>query len=200
LTALCTHRTPAHVQQRAPLELARSPEERRRVLQRLAAPHLPQGAPTSPALANLVSYRLDVRLTAAATSIDARYTRYADDLAFSFDAEGARRAGRFHLLAAGIALDEGFSVQLRKTRFARRGAAQRLAGLVVNEKPNVPRPDYDRLKAMLHRAVHAGPAAALGLRTDPQAALLGRISWVEQTSPSRGQKLRALFAQIDWTR
>jgi hypothetical protein len=188
------------VQQQAPPELARTPEERRRVLQRLAAPHLPQGAPTSPALANLVAYRMDVRLAAAAKDIGARYTRYADDLAFSFDEAGARRAGRFHLLAAGIALDEGFDVQFRKTRFTRRGAAQRLAGLVVNEKPNVPRAEYDKLKAMLHRAVHAGPAAVEGLRADPRAALLGKISWVEQTSPARGLKLRALLAQIDWAR
>jgi hypothetical protein len=201
LTALCTHRTPAEVQQRAPAEVARSREERLRVLQRLAMPHLPQGAPTSPALANLVAYRLDVRLAAAAAAIGARYTRYADDLAFSFDEDGARRAGRFHLLAGGIALDEAFDVQFRKTRFSRRGAAQRLAGLVVNDRPNVPRTEYDRLKAMLHRAVHIGPAAVVGLRNiEPSAALLGRITWVEQTSPARGKKLRALFERVDWGR
>jgi hypothetical protein len=93
---------------------------------RTGAPHLPQGAPTSPALANLTAYCMDVRLATAAASISAVYTRYADDLAFSFDSHGARRASRFHILAAGIALDEGFSVQFRKTRFVRRGAAHLL--------------------------------------------------------------------------
>jgi len=197
LTAICTHRTPEHVLENAPEELARTSEERWRVLKRLAAPHLPQGAPTSPALANLAAYGMDVRLASAAAGIGALYTRYADDLAFSFDVRGARRASRFHLLAAGIALDEGFSVQFRKTRFARRGAAQRLAGLVVNERPNVPRREFDRLRAMLHRAARHGPAAVSGLRRgNLQAQLLGRIGWVEQSNPARGKKLRALFARI----
>ena len=199
LAAICTHRTPAHVLEKAPGEMARTPDERRRVLQRLAAPHLPQGAPTSPALANLVAYGMDVRLAAAAANASALYTRYADDLAFSFDAAGARRGSRFYPLAAGIALDEGFSVQFRKTRFVRRGDAQRLGGLVVNEHPNVPRREFDRLKAMLHRAVKLGPEEVSGLRPrNLQAQLLGRIGWVEQVNLARGKKLRALYERVDW--
>lgn len=199
LTALCTHRTADHALASAPAGMARTAEERWRVLKRLAAPHLPQGAPTSPALANLAAYRMDVRLAAAAAGAGARYTRYADDLAFSFDAEGARRAGRFHLLAAGIALDEGFSVQFRKTRFLRQGTAQRLVGLVVNERPNVPRQELDKLRAMLHRAGLYGPAAVEGLHDgDLRAQLLGRVSWASETNPARGRKLRALFAKISW--
>jgi len=199
LTALCTHRTAAHVLREAPEGLARSSDERWRILKRLAAPHLPQGAPTSPALANLCAYGMDVRLAAAAAAIGARYTRYADDLAFSFDPAAARRAGRFHILAAGIAMDEGFSVQFRKTRFIRQGAAQRLAGLVLNEKINVPRRDFDRLKAMLHHAVKHGPASVTGLRPGHRKAqLLGRIAWMEHANPARGRRLRALLARIDW--
>jgi len=199
LTAICTHRTAEHVLGSAPEEMARSPDERWRILKRLAAPHLPQGAPTSPALANLAAFGMDVRLASAAASVGARYTRYADDLAFSFDSAGARRAGRVHILAAGLAMDEGFSVQFRKTRFVRRGAAQRLAGLVLNERPNVPRREFDRLRAMLHRAVQRGPASVAGLRPgNPQAQLLGRIAWVEQANPARSKKLRALFDQITW--
>ena len=200
LTAICTHRTPDHMLKAAPAEMARTSDERWRVLKRLAAPHLPQGAPTSPALANLTAHGMDVRLAAAAASIDAVYTRYADDLAFSFDARGARRASRFHILAAGIALDEGFSVQFRKTRFVRPGAAQRLAGLVINKHPNVPRREFDRLKSMLHRAVHRGPDSVSGLRPgSAQAQLLGRMAWVEQANPARSKRLRALFGRITWT-
>jgi hypothetical protein len=90
-------------------------------------------------------------------------------------------------------------VQFRKTRFVRRGAAQRLADLVINEHPNVPRREFDRLKAMLHRAARQGPAAVSGLHErNTRAQLLGRIAWVAQANPSRVKKLRALFARIDW--
>ena len=56
---------------------------------------LPQGASTSPALANVVCRRLDARLTHLAHKVSARYTRYADDLTFSFPAEPEVALGRF---------------------------------------------------------------------------------------------------------
>jgi len=72
--------------------------------------HLPQGAPTSPALANLCAYHADCRLSGLAESVAARYTRYADDVAFSGGATLARCAKRFSLHAAAILAEEGFAV------------------------------------------------------------------------------------------
>jgi RNA-directed DNA polymerase len=86
-----------------------------------AHPHLPQGAPTSPALANLMGYRLDRRLSGLANSADAVYTRYADDLAFSGGAAFNRGVERFSAHAAAVALEEGFSVNHHKTRVMRQG-------------------------------------------------------------------------------
>jgi RNA-directed DNA polymerase len=60
-------------------------ETRRRLLHRLARPHLPQGAPASPAVANLLAHGLDRRLAGLAAAVGARYGRYADDLVFSGD-------------------------------------------------------------------------------------------------------------------
>jgi hypothetical protein len=67
-----------------------------------------------------------------------------------------------------------------------------VTGVVVNVRPNVPRPEYDLLKAILHRAGRDGPGDL-----DP-AHLMGRIAWVESLNPARGAKLRARFAAIRW--
>lgn len=156
--------------------------------------HLPQGAPTSPAIANLCAYRLDLRLTALAAKAGCRYTRYADDLTLSGD-----RAHRLIDRASAIALEEGFAVNGRKTRVTGRGRSQRVTGVVVNEHPNVPREHFDRLKAILHDAALHGPEKANRERR-PQfrSYLAGELGFVESINPSRGAKLRALFAQIRW--
>src|SRR5207248_9475177 len=123
------------------------------------AAHLPQGAPTSPALANLCAYRLDCRLDALARSLGAAYTRYADDLAFSGGEELERGARRFQVLVCRVALEEGFEVHTRKSRFMRRAVRQQLAGVVVNDRPNVKRADFDALKAILCNCARHGPAS-----------------------------------------
>jgi RNA-directed DNA polymerase len=92
-------------------------------------PHLPQGAPTSPALANLCTFRADCRLQGLAKSVHAKYTRYADDLAFSGGEDFERHVEHFSTHAAAILIEEGLSVNHRKTRIMRRGVRQHLAGL-----------------------------------------------------------------------
>jgi hypothetical protein len=117
-------------------------------------PHLPQGAPTSPALANICTYRADCRLAGLARSAGVAYTRYADDLAFSGDAD----FDRFSIHAAAILNEEGLNVNHRKTRVMHQGVRQHLAGLVTNDKLNVIRADYDCLKAILTNCIRTGPA------------------------------------------
>lgn len=74
---------------------------------------------------------------------------------------------------------------------------EQVCGIVVNEHLNVTRKSYDELKAILHNAARHGLAAENRAgRPDFRAHLLGRIAWVEQLNPSRGQKLRRRFAQI----
>jgi RNA-directed DNA polymerase len=82
-------------------------------------PHLPQGAPTSPALANLCAYRADCRLTGLARAAGTEYTRYTDDLAFSGEEEFERSVERFSVHAAAVLLEEGFAANHRKTRIMR---------------------------------------------------------------------------------
>jgi len=190
LTGLCTTATPARVLRRAPAGLPDRPYR----LGLLAAPHLPQGAPTSPVLANLCAYRLDRRLAGLAAAFGARYTRYADDLAFSGDLD-ARRAAVLAARVAAVAGQEGFRAHPGKTRVRGRGDRQLLAGLVVNERPMVSRRDYDRLRAVLHNAARTGLAEQNrdGL-LDFAWRLAGRVEWAGQGSPARREKLRSLLS------
>ena len=164
-----------------------------------ARPHLPQGAPASPAIANLCFYRIDCRLAGLAAAAGARYTRYADDLAFSGDEEFERRAGRFSIHVAAILLEEGFSVHHRKTRIMRQGVRQQLAGLVVNRRINIRRSDFDRLKATLTNCIRHGPESQ-NREAHPRfrAHLEGRVAFVEAVNPAKGRRLCALLLQIQW--
>jgi hypothetical protein len=202
LAALCTTVTPRAVLREAPpapVGVRGAVERRRRLLHHLAAPHLAQGAPTSPALANLVAFGLDRRLAGLAERLGARYTRYADDLVLSGDIE-RRAAARVGRLVAEIAAGEGFRVHAGKSRRAAAAQRQAVLGLVVNARPNVPRPDYDRLRALLHDAARHGPAAAdREGHADFRAHVLGRISWVAAANPGRGARLRAAFDAVDWS-
>ncbi|MEV4539126.1 reverse transcriptase family protein [Asanoa sp. NPDC049518] len=187
LTGLCTIRTPASVLRLAPRDLVDRPAR----LAALRAGHLPQGAPTSPALANLCAFRLDRRLAGLADAFGLEYGRYADDLAFSGDLP---RPADLLAAVASVARDEGFRVHPTKTRVRGRGDRQVLAGLVVNERPLAPRTEYDRLRAILHNAARTGLDAAN--RTGHPAFaeyLTGRIAWVGQGSPHRAAKLAALL-------
>jgi RNA-directed DNA polymerase len=195
LTSLCSSATPR-------LVFARLPEAQRHdwLTQKIyQSPHLPQGAPTSPALANLAAWHLDVRLAALAQTFGARYTRYADDLAFSGDQEFSLKTARFLAAIKSIASDEGFVLNGRKTRIMRRGGCQRVTGIVVNDHVNVARTAFDELKAILHNCTKRGPDGEnrAGLR-DFRAHLDGRIAWVENVNPPRGQRLRRMFNEIRW--
>jgi len=173
-------------------------EARARTRRRLRHRHLPQGAPTSPALANLAAYRMDLRLAGAARSVGASYTRYADDLAFSGDAELARRVHRFEALVAASAIEEGFLVNHHKTRVMRQSQTQRLLGLVTNQRPNVPRAERKRLEAVLTNVLNHG-LESQNRDDHPRflESLRGKVAWVEQVNPAHARKLRTLLAAFE---
>jgi RNA-directed DNA polymerase len=199
LTGLSTARVPTDVWDARPNPVHDGSEHPTRV--RLAESHLPQGAPTSPALANLCAYRLDCRLAGLATKLGATYTRYADDLTFSGDDDLRRAANRVRRLVTEIAAEEGFTVNVRKTRLMTSGTRQVVTGVVVNEKPNVRRADYDHLKAVLTNCVRHGSASQnRDHLPDFRGHLAGRISHTAMLNPTRGAKLRAIFDRIDWTK
>lgn len=197
ITGLCTNAVPPAAL--AAMPPGGSPDERFALRRALATNHLPQGAPSSPMLANLAIRRLDSRLTGWAAAVGATYTRYADDLAFSGGVELAKRANAFIRGARRIIEDEGHAVNPAKTRVRHQGVRQTVTGIVVNQRLNVSRAEYDRLKATIHNCVEHGPHTQNHRDIDDfRAHLLGRISWIESLNVRRGERLRAEFARIEW--
>lgn len=195
LTKLTTTHTPAAVRDRlleSMPELPTSIAQRRATAQRLARSHLPQGAPTSPALANLCAFGLDVRLQALAQRFGANYTRYADDLVFSGPELLQRQFIALRAWVTAIAQDEGFALRADKTRVMPAHQRQYVTGLVVNQRANYSRTQFDTLKARLHRlAQHAQVDAG------ERARLEGEIHWASQwLAPARAAKLQRLLAAI----
>lgn len=200
LGGLCTNTVPAGVFSRGrwPMVPTADLREARQVY---ARPHLPQGAPTSPALANLCAYHLDCRLTGLADWAGAVYSRYADDLAFSGGPDVARRIERYAATIGAIANDEGWLVQHHKTRIMRRSVQQRLTGVVVNARVNCPRGDVDRLRAILTNCVRHGAASQnRDGRPNFEAHLRGRIAWVRSVNVVKGARLQGIFDRIDWSK
>jgi RNA-directed DNA polymerase len=160
---------------------------------------LPQGSPTSPGIANLVCWKLDRRLSALAARFGCAYTRYADDLTFSGDAEFAQSLGRFLPLVGRICAEEGFRLNARKTRFMRRSGRQTVTGLVVNDKPSVPRREIRRLRAILHNCRLHG-VLSQNRDSDPlfPERLRGSIALVRMVNPDQAARLQQDFDAVSW--
>lgn len=160
--------------------------------------HLVQGAPSSPALANLVAWRLDRRLAGLAAKRGFAFTRYADDLTFS--GEDAEAAVRLGAVAQRIIADEQFAVNTTKTHLLRHGGRQTVTGLVVNERPATPRELRRRLRAILHNAARDGlDAQNRDGRANYAAYLQGMIAYVGSANPSHGEILRHEFRRLPGT-
>lgn len=159
--------------------------------------HLPQGAPTSPVISNMICYRLDTVLLQFAKASRAIYTRYADDITFStfqppaalFEA-AIPPSGRFaaELLAPTLVAaveGNGFTINPDKTHYADRHARRMVTGLKINEMVNVDRRYVRNLRAALHSIEALGVTAAqaqfiadYGGATSLAAHLAGKISWL----------------------
>ena len=148
---------------------------------------LPQGACTSPALSNQVARRLDRRLGGLAAKLGLAYTRYADDLTFSGDGALEGRVGYLMARVRHIAEAEGFVVN-EMGCVLRQGAAQVVAGLVVNDRPGVRRAEVRRLRAILHKARTEGLAAQVTGSLPRFPRLAPRQDRLRRDGPPRGRR------------
>lgn len=155
---------------------------------------LPQGAPTSPMLTNLLCRRLDRRLAGLARTMGFAYTRYADDLSFSASGEAAQRVGALLRRVRWILREEGFEPHPDKERVMRKGARQEVTGIGVNgASPGVSRQGRRALRAALHRMRTGGTEQAQPAYWQGQPAsrerLLGYAHFVQGVNATQGRAL-----------
>jgi hypothetical protein len=144
--------------------------------------HLPQGAPTSPGLANAMALVLDRRLAGLARSLGFNYTRYADDLTFSGRDIGLARA--LIKSAQRIVHMEGFALNPRKTRVMTQRGAQRITGVTLNRELGLSRRERRRLRAALHQARGAAPGTRVLRKVQ------GGLAYLSMLNPRQAQALR----------
>jgi RNA-directed DNA polymerase len=160
---------------------------------------LPQGAPTSPDLANVAAYRLDARLSGLAGRRNIMYTRYADDLTFS----GAAVADqKFRRAVEHIMRDCGFSPNERKTVILSQSAQQRVTGVVVNEHAGWPRVTRRWLRQEVYYLAKYGVEEHVRRRGYQHAAykefLYGHLYALRQLHPAEADESMAKRASVAW--
>jgi retron-type reverse transcriptase len=152
---------------------------------------LPTGAPTSPAIGNVVLRAADQAIGTVADRAGVTYTRYADDLTFS----GGDAAIAILPFAREVLIQLDYQLDDKKTNLYRRGRRQLVTGLVVNEKPNLPR----RLRRKLRAAVHSRLSGKEPYWHDQpmlDSVLMGHIAFLFLTQPEEATRYRENLREV----
>jgi RNA-directed DNA polymerase len=166
--------------------------------------HLPQGAPTSPMLANIVCQRLDEQLSGLARRYECQFTRYADDIVFSGNNLDRPEARSLVRQISRLLSTFGFMANERKTHIVPPGAKKIVTGLLVdNAEPHLTKEFRARILLHLYHAKARGLEqhcrrrkfrSLLGFRNH----LNGLITYAEHIDPDFGAKCRADFESLAW--
>lgn len=154
---------------------------------------LPQGAPSSPAITNIILYELDEQIGQWCRERGIAYTRYCDDMTFSGDFEPAEviQFVRLELKEMGFLLNE------QKTRIQRPGQQQTVTGIVVNEKLSIPADYRRKLRQELYYCRKFGIQEHLQIigleipEDNYRVQLLGKVNYVLQVHPDDWDMLEA---------
>jgi retron-type reverse transcriptase len=152
---------------------------------------LPTGAPSSPCIGNIVLDPLDRILTKAAARYKINYTRYADDLTFSGHGDTHQIIPFVERLLAELE----FKLDPEKINLFRRGRRQVVTGLVVNEKPNLPRRQRRRLRAAVHHRAN-GKEPHWHDRPMADDELAGRVAFLKLVQPEEARRYVQMLRSV----
>lgn len=163
-------------------------------------PVLAQGAPTSPALSNLICRKMDARFEKYSINNGLQYTRYADDLTFSGDELTRLPKSAFVMK---ILKEEGFNLNHKKTGTYGRNSRQEVTGVMVDgDKPRVPQKFKRQIYRHLHFCKKYGPwqhfAHVMPDVGHARQWLYGKIFYVNAIEPDEGKNMLALADALDW--
>ena len=160
---------------------------------------LPQGSPASPCISNICCLKLDKRLSRLANSVQATYSRYADDITFS----GPRDIVGIMSRAFAIIAEEGFRVNENKTRVAYGHQRQEVTGLIVNGRGVSVSKKYKRkLQQEIYYCKKYGPYDHQKYTNDFHSFLkehlYGKAYFVKMVEPEVGEKMLASLDEVNW--
>ncbi|MWW26434.1 reverse transcriptase family protein [Algibacter lectus] len=148
---------------------------------------LPQGAPTSPAITNILCEKLDFRLTGLANKYGFTYTRYVDDITFSGTHDSFDKITPLLKYSRYVVNSENFNLHPEKLRIMKRNAKQEVTGVVVNEKTNIPKGDLKRFRALLFQIEKDGIEGKYWTKGGNVLAQIdGYANYIFQIEPEKG--------------
>lgn len=151
---------------------------------------LPQGSPASPMITNIICKRMDQRIYGLCQKLGFTYTRYADDMSFSYIGDMEHIAiGSFLNSMKKIIEEEGFHVKQEKTHILRKNNRQYVTGIVINHAEiGVPRKWVKILRASIHNAEQLQKSGQT-LSQETRMEIKGKIAWLKSVNETRYQKI-----------
>ncbi len=164
---------------------------------------LPQGAPTSPAITNIICHKMDGRFTGLARQLRFTYTRYADDLSFSTNTIISSKADIHKSVQSllwrvrNIIKEEGFTIHPDKLKIMGKGTRQEVTGIVVNKQAGINRKTLHRFRALIYQIQKSGIE---GKRWkggwNILSEMMGYANFVQQVKPALGLKFKQQLQAI----
>lgn len=160
---------------------------------------LPQGAPTSPYISNLICRKLDNRITLLCIKNSLVYSRYADDLTIS----GGKKLKKTPHFIKQILSDEGFTINTSKTKIIHNSFRQQVTGVIVNQKASIPKDIFRKVKQDIHYMKKYGVYNHLkhnGLETksNVKAYYYGIANYFYMIDPDKGRWIYKELNNVLW--